>query len=166
MDDGAQALALHLSKASRDTTRSVLALVAVNQQGVVGTIQNDTQSLHHHLGLHLDHVFVGRHDDDDLADSSGPEKLNIWFRIGFGDESEDGLQFEASHETKVLWKRKAAPEDAAVHDSPEVGRRKVRGETIRSLSKGEGSTAMVRTWCLLFWLGLGSLPVTLRTVVP
>lgn len=117
---GSIALSLDLTKAGYCAAGSMLSLIAMNQQGIVATVQYDAESLNHSGVLDADDVFVRCDWDHNLSDAVRFHELDVCIRERFWDQCEDCLELETSQEAEIFWQGEAASVDRAWDDCSKV----------------------------------------------
>lgn len=121
VDDTLGTPAGKLSDDANDASGAVLAVVAVDQEGVVLAVEDDAENGLH--GLWWDGLLFGSlHVDDDLSDSIGCDKsLQIMVEFILLDQSDQGLELEALDVLVIVRLGITASVDARNDDAKVVG---------------------------------------------
>lgn len=104
------------SEASNGAARTVLALVAMDHNRMVGAVHDQTKSTLHFAGVNADLAFVCADVDLEVLDSGVVHEGLVLRRNGLGHQCKDTLDFEVLDELVVGRVRVAATVDASRDD--------------------------------------------------
>lgn len=110
---------------------AVLALVAVDHDGVVGAVHDQAQSSLHFAGVDAHFALVCANVDSKVLDASLVHERLVLRRDGLGDQGKDALDLEILDELVVFGLRVAAAVDASRDHSTVVQRRDAHVQAVR-----------------------------------
>ena len=106
--------ALHSAQAAHEAPRAVLPLVAVDEKGVVGRVDDRAECRTHDVVGHLfEGLLVARHAELEQLHALLVEEAQVGVWVLLGAEVEDAAQPELLQERQVLLGREAGALDAA-----------------------------------------------------
>ena len=117
---------------------AMLPFVAVDEDGVVGAVENNVESTVDVAALNSNSALVGIDVHLEVLDAGPFHEVAVLGRDVLGDEGDDGFEFQAFQEVKVLLLRVAAPVDGAWNYGTIIVRWKQGTQASRGNGLGNG----------------------------